>query len=60
MNVFQKILEGDHHGVSEISEVCVVFHLLREYVARIYDSRGVVDIHIFRLVTFANHIFSEV
>ena len=60
MTVFQKILEGDHHGLSENSEVCVVFHFLRVYVDRIYDSRDVVDIHIFRLMTFANHILSEV
>ena len=47
MTVLYKILEVYHHGVSEISEVCVVFHLLREYVARIYDSRDVIGIHIF-------------
>ena len=60
MTTFQKILEGDHHGVSKISEVCVVFHFLCEYVARIYDSRDVVNIHIIRLMKFANRILSEV
>ena len=60
MTVFQKSLEGDHRGVSDISEVCVVSNLLCEYVAQIYDSRDVVDIHTFRLMTFANHILSEV
>ena len=60
MTAFQEILEGDHHGVSEISEVCIVFHFLREYVAWIDDSRDVVNIHIFRLIKFANHIFYEI
>ena len=60
VNAFLKILEGDHHGVSDMSEVCVIFHFFRKYVARIYDSRDVFDIHIFWLMTFANHILSEV
>ena len=47
VTVFQKSLEGDHYGVYEISEVYAVFHFLRENVARIYDSRDVIDVHIF-------------
>ena len=46
MIVFQKDLEGDHHGVSEIFEVPVVFHFLREYIARVYDTMDVFDVHI--------------
>ena len=57
MTKFQKIMEGDHHGVSDISEVCAVFHFLHEDVARIYDSRDVLNIHIFQLVTFAKTYF---
>ena len=60
MTIFQKIPEGDNHGLSEISEVCVVLFFLCEDVALIYDSRDVADIHNFRLVEFSNHIFSEV
>ena len=60
MTVFQKRLEGNHHGVSEIYEACVVFHFLREDVARIYDSRDVIDVHSFQLVTSANQILLEV
>ena len=47
VTVFQERLEGNHHGVSYIYEVCVVLHLLRENVARIYDSRDVIDVDIF-------------
>ena len=60
VTVFQKRLEGDHHGVSEISELCVVFHFLCENVARIYDSRDVINVHIFRLIAFTNHILLDV
>ena len=60
MTVLQKRLEGDHHGVSEISEVRVVFHFLRENVDRIDDSNNVVSVHIFRLMAFTDHVFLEV
>ena len=57
VTVFQERLEGDHHRVSEISEVRVVFHFLRENVARIDDSRNVIDVYMFRLVAFAKPYF---
>ena len=60
VTVLQKRLEGDHHGVSEISEVRVVFNFLRENVDVIDDSKNVVDVQIFRLMAFANHVFSDV
>ena len=60
VTVLHNCLEGDHHGVSEISVVCVVFYFLRENIARIDDSRDVINIHIFQLMSLANHIFSEV
>ena len=47
MTVFQERLDGDHHRVLEISEVHGVFHFLRENVARIDDSRNVIDVDIF-------------
>ena len=47
VTVFQKRLEVDHHGVSEISEVCVFFHFLCGNVARIDDSSNVIDVDIF-------------
>ena len=43
-------MEGYHHGVFKILAVCVVFNLLRENVARVDDSRDVIDVHIFRLI----------
>ena len=55
VTVFQKSLEGDHYGVYEISEVCVVFHFLRENVARIDDSRNVIDFDL-GLVAFTKNI----
>ena len=55
--VFQKHLEVEHRGVSDISKVRVVFHFLREDVARISDSRDVIDTYIFRLMTFAKPYF---
>ena len=57
VTVLQKRLEGDHHGVSEISEVRVVFHFIRENVDRLVDSKNVVDIHIFGLMAFKNYVF---
>ena len=60
VTVSQKRLEGDHHGVSEIFEVRVVFHFIRENVDGIDDSKNMVDVQIFRLMAFANHVFSEV
>ena len=60
VTVLQKRLEGDHHGVSEISEVRVVFHFIRENVDGIDNSKNMVDVQIFRLMAFANHVFSEV
>ena len=57
---FQECLEGDHNQVSNISEVRVVFHLLCENVARIDDTRNLINVDIFRLMAFANHIFLEV
>ena len=47
VDLFQKRLDGDHHGVSDISEVRVVFHLLQKDVARIGGSRDIIDVHIF-------------
>ena len=47
VTVFQECLEGDHHFVSEISEVCVIFHFLCENVDRIDDARNVFDLNIF-------------
>ena len=47
MTLFKKGLDLEHHGVYDISEVCVIFNILCEYVAWIYDSRVVFDVHIF-------------
>ena len=60
MIVLQERLKRDHHGVSEISEVGVILHFLRENIAWIDNSRNVFNVHILGLMAFSNHIFSEV
>ena len=60
LTVFQECLGVDHHQVSDIYEVRVVFHSPRENFARIDDSRNVINVDIFRLMEFTNHILSEV
>ena len=60
VTVLYKRLEGDHHGVSEIFEVRVVFHFLCENVDGIDYSKNVVDVQIFRLMAFTDHVFLEV
>ena len=58
--VLKERLKRDHHGVSEISEVGVILHFLRENIAWIDLSWNMFIIDIFGLVAFSNHIFSEV
>ena len=58
--VFQEHLKLDHHLVSEISEVCVIFHFLRKNISWIDYSRNVFDLNLFQLMAFSEHIFSEV
>ena len=60
VTVFQEHLEGDHHWVYEIYEVRVIFDLFRKNAARIDDARNVIDVNIFQLMAFLNHIFLEV
>ena len=56
----QERLKRDHHGVSEISEVGVILHFLRENIDWSDNSPNVFNVHIFGLIAFSNHIFSEV
>ena len=58
--LLQERLKIDHHGVSKISEVGVILHFLRENIAWIDNSRNVFNVHIFGLMEFSNHVFSEV
>ena len=58
--VLQERLKRDHHGVSEISEVGIILHFLRENIAWNNNARNVFNIHIFVLMAFPNHIFSEI
>ena len=58
--VLQERLKRDHHGVSEISEVGVILHFLRENIALIDNASNVFNFHIFGLMAFSNHIFLEV
>ena len=37
MTLCHKSLEGDHHEVSDIYEVCVVFYFLREYIDHMWS-----------------------
>ena len=60
VTILQKGLEWDHHWISEISEVCVIFHLIYEYIAWIDDVWDMLHVNIFWLITLGNHIFSEV
>ena len=58
--VLKERLKRDHHGVSEISEVGVILHFLCENIAWIDNSWNVFNVHIFGLMAFLDHIFSEV
>ena len=58
--VLQERLKRDHHGVSEISEVGVVLHLLHENISWIDISQNMFNVHIFGLMALSNHIFLEV
>ena len=58
--VLQERLKRDHNRVSEISEVGVILHFLRENIAWIDNARNVFNVHIFELMAFLNHIFLEV
>ena len=60
VTIIQKGLDWYHNLISDIFEVCVVFNLLCEYVARIYDTWYMLHVNILWLMTFANHILSEV
>ena len=55
--IFKERLKGDHHVVSEISEVCIIFHFLRKIFAWIDYASNVFDLNIFRLMAFSNHIY---
>ena len=57
VNVPQELLKGDHHWVSEISEVRVIFHFLRKNIAWIDYARNVFDFNIFQLMAFSYHIY---
>ena len=58
--VLQERLKRDHHGVSEISEVGVILHLLLENIAWIDNSRMCSTSTSLDLWYSRNHIFSEV
>ena len=45
--VLQERLKEDHHGVSEIYEVCVILHFLRKNIAWVDYVRNVFDVNIF-------------
>ena len=58
--VLQERLKRDHYGVSEISEVVVALHFLCESIDLIDIYWNMFNIHIFGLMAFSNHFFSEV
>ena len=58
--VLQERLKRDHHGVSEISEVGVVLHFLRENIAYNDNYWNMFNVRIFGLMAFSNRISSEV
>ena len=60
MIILQERLKGDHHRVSDISEVCVIFHFLRINIVWIVYARNLFDVKIFSLMALSNHILSEV
>ena len=60
VTVLQERLKRYHHGVSEIYEVGVILHFLCENIAWIDNYRNVFSVHIFGLMAFSNHTFSEV
>ena len=55
--VLQERLKRDHNGVSEISEVVVILHLLRENIAWIDNSWNVFNVHIFELMALSKPYF---
>ena len=57
VTILQKVLEWYNYRTSEISEVCVIFHLLCEHVAWIYDSWDIIHVKIFWLMKFAKPYF---
>ena len=58
--LLQERLKIDHHGVSKISEVRVIFNFICKNVACIDYVSNVFDLNIFRLMAFSSHIFLEV
>ena len=57
VTVFEEHLKLNHHSVSEIVEVCVIFHCLCKNVAWIDYARNVFDLNIFWLMTFSKPYF---
>ena len=55
--VLQESLNRDHHLVSDISELCVILHLLCKNIAWIDNARNFFNVHIFGLMAFSKTCF---
>ena len=58
--VYEKFLEGNQHGITEIEIMSVFIHLLGEYFTGVDDARYVLHLDIFGMMEFPNHVSSEI